>query len=100
MTSSHHDNYDPTDFDPSDETDDFSNILQSFQIKKVLGEGVFGKVYQAFSFQQKKEVALKLISKRNFSIESLNSLRYEEFILSQLNHPNLVQFYFVKTIIF
>ena len=71
-------------------------FFQSFEFKKVLGKGMFGKVYHAYSSSQKRDVALKIIKKAGFSREKLNLLRYEELILSQLDHPNVVQFFLVK----
>ena len=72
------------------------HFFQSFELKKVLGKGMFGKVYHAYSSSQKRDVALKIIKKAGFSKEKLNLLRYEELILSQLDYPNVVHFFLVK----
>lgn len=75
-----------------------SEISQQFQLKDVLGEGVFGKVYRAHSIRDKKNVALKLIKKDNLSPYQLQVLRDEEIILSQMFHPNIIGFYMVYSI--
>lgn len=86
-----------SEFSDLDEEDHF---FQSFELKKILGAGMFGRVYHAYSSSHKSDVALKIIKKAGFSKEKLNFLRYEELILSQLDHPNVVQFFLVKNFFF
>lgn len=76
-----------------------SEISQKFHLKDLLGEGVFGKVYCAYSVAEKRNVALKLIKKDNLSPYQLQVLRDEEIILSQMSHPNIIGLYMVYLII-
>ena len=60
MASEHEENQ----TDSEDENSNTINISDYFEIKSMLGVGVFGKVYSAFSIQDKKMVALKMIKKK------------------------------------
>lgn len=85
-------------FENEDDEDDDDNykISDDFKLLSILGEGMFGKVYCAYSFIEKKNVALKVIKKIAFTQEKLDLLRYEESIVSQLDHINIIHFYMVK----
>ena len=87
---------DPPDYFLAECDDDEYHFFQAFQIKKILGKGIFGTVYHAYSSSLKRDVALKIIKKSGFSKEKLKFLRYEELILSQLDHPNVVNFFLVS----
>lgn len=80
----------------NDENQHIFKLSDDFEIKSILGQGVFGKVYSAFSIQDRKMVALKIIKKKEYSVEKLNVFRYEESIVSQLNHENVISFYMVN----
>ena len=81
--------------DEEDENDHY-RISDNFKLISILGEGMFGKVYCAFSYIDKKKVALKMIKKKDFPQDKLGLLRYEESIVSQLDHPNIIHFYMVS----
>ena len=84
----------------SDDEEDHYKISDHFKLRKVLGEGMFGKVYSAHSYEIKKEVALKLVDKTEYGPKKLLQIRYEESLISQLNHPNIIQFYMVSIYIY
>jgi len=84
------------DSEENDEEEDHFKISEYFRLKNVLGKGMFGKVYSAYCYGIKKDVALKIIKKRNFSADKLKVLRYEESIISQLDHENVISFYMVN----
>lgn len=78
----------------SDEEDGYK-ISQDFKILNILGKGSFGKVYSAYSYEDKKNVAIKMIKKKEMTPSQLKILRDEEFILNQLDHPNIIRFHLV-----
>ncbi|XP_027090512.1 mitogen-activated protein kinase kinase kinase 3-like [Coffea arabica] len=72
-------------------------LLKSTWIKgKLLGRGTFGHVYAGFNSENGKMCAIKevrLISDDQTSRECLRQLNQEIEVLSQLSHPNIVQYY-------
>ncbi|XP_010501010.1 PREDICTED: mitogen-activated protein kinase kinase kinase YODA isoform X2 [Camelina sativa] len=63
---------------------------------KFLGSGTFGQVYQGFNSEKGKMCAIKevkVISDDQTSKECLKQLNQEINLLSQLCHPNIVQYY-------
>uniref|UniRef100_A0A0D9XQ71 mitogen-activated protein kinase kinase kinase n=1 Tax=Leersia perrieri TaxID=77586 RepID=A0A0D9XQ71_9ORYZ len=63
---------------------------------KLLGSGTFGQVYQGFNSEGGQMCAIKevkVISDDNNSKECLRQLHQEIVLLSQLSHPNIVQYY-------
>ncbi len=83
------------DFDSTKINIDYDTI-GTLKKGKLLGEGSFGKVYEAFDENKGKMVAvkefkIKLISE--LSDERLQSLKDEAYLLAKLNHPNIVKFY-------
>jgi len=60
-------------------------------MKKVLGEGAFAKVKQAFSHKENREVAVKVFEKRRLPFDYLKRFLPREIrVLNALQHPNLV----------
>ena len=43
-------------------------FFKTYKVKKMLGEGSFGKIYNAYDINTKEEFAVKLVSKNNNSI--------------------------------
>ncbi|KAG8091017.1 hypothetical protein GUJ93_ZPchr0011g28207 [Zizania palustris] len=63
---------------------------------KLLGSGTFGQVYQGFNSEGGQMCAIKevkVISDDSSSKECLRQLNQEMVLLSQLSHPNIVQYY-------
>ncbi len=56
-----------------------------------MGEGMFGVVYRGFCKADKKEVAIKVLSKKHMEMDEQLALESEILIMSQLNHPNVVK---------
>lgn len=62
----------------------------------MLGSGTFGQVYQGFNSEGGQMCAIKevkVISDDSNSKECLRQLHQEIVLLSQLSHPNIVQYY-------
>jgi serine/threonine protein kinase len=62
-----------------------------FDIKRMLGSGGFGEVYQAFDRHAQADVALKVL--RQLGPSSLRRFKDEFRTLQGVSHPNLVQLY-------
>jgi serine/threonine protein kinase len=43
-------------------------FFKTYKVKKMLGEGSFGKIYNVYNINTKEEFAVKLVSKNNNSI--------------------------------
>ena len=70
--------------------------LDDFDIRQVLGQGSFGKVYLVEHKATKKIYAMKSIRKDVvIEHEQLDNLRLEKHILLCVEHPFLVQMEFV-----
>jgi CheY-like chemotaxis protein len=73
---------------------DMSLTLGDFQILKKVGAGGMGAVYRAYQVSQKRQVALKVLS-RYLSAQPAYVERFyrEASVLASLDHPNIVGFY-------
>ncbi|RME18295.1 MAG: serine/threonine protein kinase [Bdellovibrio sp.] len=70
------------------------SVLGSFQIKRLIGKGGMGEVYEAFEPILQRKVALKIISAEAAKDpEIVKYFRTEGRTLAQLNHPNVVTIY-------
>ncbi len=75
-----------------------SEIIGRYEIQALLGEGAFGRVYQAYDIRLNRQVALKVASDKllasSFSVEAL----WEEARASAaLSHPGIVRIYEYQT---
>lgn len=66
--------------------------LSSFNLRKIIGVGAFGKVLKATLISSKKSYALKAISKEmTLNKKELSQLHQEIAISQQIDHPNCVR---------
>ncbi|XP_073058061.1 mitogen-activated protein kinase kinase kinase 3-like isoform X1 [Primulina eburnea] len=71
-------------------------ISSKWRKGKLLGRGAFGHVYLGFSSENGQMCAIKevkVISGEQSSRENVKQLNQEIALLSQLSHPNIVQYY-------
>ena len=64
------------------------NIKDQYYFEKKIGQGGYGAVYKAKNRLTKKNVAIKAVKKNQIS--DMNSFMREYKILSQLDHPNIL----------
>ncbi|XP_015697591.2 mitogen-activated protein kinase kinase kinase 3-like [Oryza brachyantha] len=72
------------------------SVSSQWKKGKLLGSGTFGQVYQGFNSEGGQMCAIKevkVISDDSNSKECLRQLHQEIALLSQLSHPNIVQYY-------
>lgn len=77
-----------------EDTRELRHLLASYQIRKELGEGTFGKVQLAVHIASKEKVAIKMLEKSKIVDEGdRQRISREIQILKILRHPNIVQLY-------
>ncbi|XP_006883242.1 PREDICTED: testis-specific serine/threonine-protein kinase 4 isoform X2 [Elephantulus edwardii] len=65
-----------------------------YEVGKVIGNGSYGMVYDAYYTKQKVMVAVKIISKKKASEDYLNKFLPREIqVMKVLRHKNLINFY-------
>ncbi|XP_052188839.1 mitogen-activated protein kinase kinase kinase 3 isoform X2 [Diospyros lotus] len=73
-----------------------SNVMPKWKKGRLLGRGTFGHVYLGFNSEGGQLCAIKevkVIADDQTSKECLKQLNQEIALLSQLSHPNIVQYY-------
>ena len=72
--------------------EDIQTSLEFYKVKKLLGEGSFGKVYSALSILNDKDVAIKCFDKGKIKSESAKTKIFNEVLmLKTLDHPNVIK---------
>jgi len=66
-------------------------LKSRFEVRRLLGAGGFGEVYEAFDLQRNDTVALKIL--RRADAAALYRFKQEFRTLSLMGHPNLVTLY-------
>ena len=72
--------------------------LSGYRLGPILGSGSFGEVRVAVDKHTHKKAAIKFINKRGVSdVSSVERISREFFILTALNHRNVIRLYEVCT---
>jgi serum/glucocorticoid-regulated kinase 2 len=72
------------------------STLDDFDVKHVIGQGAFGKVYLVINRRSNKPYAMKNIRKNVIiDSESLDSIRLEKFIMLSVDHPFIISMEYV-----
>ena len=66
---------------------------KKYEIKKKLGQGGYGKVYQVLNNSDNKYYALKEFPIKGETKDNIQSIKKEAQILSKFNHKNIVKYY-------
>jgi len=72
---------------------DYKNLLELYDIKEKIGKGKFGLVKHAIHKESGKEVAIKIMAKKNMTTSDLELGKTEIDILKICNHPNIIKLY-------
>ena len=72
-----------------------TQIIDQYQLDKLLGEGGFGKVFKAFHKKTREVVAVKTIdiSESFKSADKIDQIYKEAKILKQLSHRNIIKLF-------
>lgn len=69
-----------------------------FKYIETIASGSFGTVMRAIYLENKREVAVKIIDKKEYNHKNISRLRHEINILQQLKHKNIVEYIgFIET---
>ena len=69
----------------------YSNLFDFYEVKETLGKGKFGLVKSAVHKKTGKRVAVKVMSKKEMSIQDVELQRREIEILKMCQHPNIIR---------
>jgi hypothetical protein len=68
-----------------------------FEVRAVLGEGAFGRVYLAFDAELERQVAIKVPNVRGFTADMRERFVREARATAKIHHPNVCPVYEVGT---
>jgi serine/threonine protein kinase len=70
-----------------------SSLKKTYIIGEQIGEGNFGKVYEAkLTADSSCQVAIKVLDKKFMDADEIKSLHYEIQIMEMIDHPNIVKY--------
>ena len=69
----------------------YSNMFDFYDIKETLGKGKFGLVKSAIHKKTGKSVAVKVMSKRDMTVQDIELQRREIEILKMCQHPHIIR---------
>ncbi|MHC4996390.1 MAG: serine/threonine protein kinase, partial [Planctomycetota bacterium] len=67
--------------------------IGKYRIKKLIGTGGMGSIYQAVQEQPRRNVAIKLMKSGVTSSSALRRFEYESQLLARLRHPGIAEVY-------
>ena len=71
----------------------YKNLLDQYDIKEKAGKGKFGLVKLAKHKETGRTVAIKIMAKKNMSVQDLELAKTEIDILKVSQHPNIIKLY-------
>jgi serine/threonine protein kinase len=81
----------PGEFEPP-EASDLQKLFPDFEVKRLVGRGGMGAVYEAFQRDLERQVALKILPPETADdLEFQERFRREAATLAKLDHPNIVK---------
>jgi serine/threonine protein kinase len=69
----------------------YSNLFDFYEIKETLGKGKFGLVKTAYHKKTGKKVAIKVMSKKEMTVQDVELQRREIEILKMCQHPYIIR---------
>ncbi len=83
----------PGEFEPP-EASDLQKLFPDFEVKRLVGRGGMGAVYEAFQRDLERQVALKILPPETADdLEFQERFRREAATLAKLDHPNIVKLF-------
>ena len=69
----------------------YSNLFDFYEVKETLGQGKFGLVKSASHKKTGRKVAVKVMSKKEMTLQDVELQRREIEILKMCQHPNIIR---------
>jgi len=71
----------------------YANLHDFYDLKESLGKGKYGLVKRGEHKKSAKEVAVKIVKKKELSLKDMELLKREIEVLKVCQHPNIIRFY-------
>ena len=71
----------------------YANLHDFFELKESLGKGKYGLVKRGIHKKSGREVAVKIVKKKELSLKDIELLKREIEVLKICQHPNIIRFY-------
>ena len=71
----------------------YTNLTDIYEIEEKIGNGKFGLIKKGINKKTRKEVAIKIMSKKDMTTQDLELVRTEIEILKICQHPNIIQLF-------
>lgn len=71
----------------------YANLHDFYELSESLGKGKYGLVKRGTHKKSKKEVAIKIVKKKDLSLKDVELLKREIEVLKVCQHPNIIRFY-------
>jgi len=71
----------------------FADLHDFYDIQESLGKGKYGLVKRGIHKKSQKEVAIKIVKKKDLSLKDIELLKREIEVLKICQHPNIIRFY-------
>jgi len=71
----------------------FANLHDFYELKESLGKGKYGLVKRGVHKKSAKEVAVKIVKKKELSLKDIELLKREIEVLKICQHPNIIRFF-------
>jgi len=71
----------------------YANLHDFYDLKESLGKGKYGLVKKGVHKKSGREVAVKIVKKKELSLKDMELLKREIEVLKICQHPNIIRFY-------
>jgi serine/threonine protein kinase len=71
----------------------YANLHDYYDLKESLGKGKYGLVKRGIHIKSQREVAVKIVKKKELSLKDIELLKREIEVLKVCQHPNIIRFY-------
>ena len=71
----------------------FANLHDFYELHESLGKGKYGLVKRGVHKKSQKEVAVKIVKKKELSLKDIELLKREIEVLKICQHPNIIRFF-------
>jgi len=71
----------------------YANLHDFYDLKESLGKGKYGLVKKGIHKKSGREVAVKIVKKKDLSLKDQELLKREIEVLKVCQHPNIIRFY-------